>query len=344
MAATHDAHRRLATALTPATRPRVTARQGLAIHTGLAVSAACLLLLINLWRDPVHLWFWRPLLVWGVLLALHAVAHAVRAARPLVAGTAAATERDVSRTQSPSMTITWRDALQTGTAAVLRSSDFANRLLRRGAADAARHTRVLVARADPGSRARLAGRWLRGDDLTSNPGAVAAPDGHQGSIHAQPVNPNGHAWSGASWTAALPVVPPAQGRPVIGDSAAPSASPVPDPDPTNDLPDGWTIARAWMVAGQPAHGPSESPWAPPRTSSARQVQGTQRATAVHASGNDTVVSAPRPHRLVDTATSKNEEWAWLEAAAEAWLESRAEASPSPTRPLTGGSEQIAAVS
>ncbi len=64
-----DNHRRLANA-----RLRANARLSLMIHLAVYVVVNALLIVINLLTSTEYLWFWWPLLGWGIGLALHALA------------------------------------------------------------------------------------------------------------------------------------------------------------------------------------------------------------------------------------------------------------------------------
>lgn len=65
----HSAGRRLKAQVTAL----VWSPGGVTAHLGAYLVASCVLLLVNVIRTPDELWFWRPLSVWGLLLALHAV-------------------------------------------------------------------------------------------------------------------------------------------------------------------------------------------------------------------------------------------------------------------------------
>jgi hypothetical protein len=59
------------------------------VHVGSYLVAGSGLLLVNAIRTPGDLWFWRPLAVWGLVLALHAVVallagRAIRLPRPRI--------------------------------------------------------------------------------------------------------------------------------------------------------------------------------------------------------------------------------------------------------------------
>lgn len=323
----------------------ITARQGLAVHAGLFITAACVLLLVNLWRDPLHLWFWRPLLVWAVILTSHAAAQIFRAVRPLVVDEAPHTAAVSSPTASAAAAIDWRDAVRSATVMVQRVATNAGRTVRLTGDRARQDGQAFLADLNLGTRVRLAGRWLRGDDLTSRPATTAPPT-------VEPVDQNPHvmtsqsnSWTDASWPSMHPPPTATTGvHPVSGGSVAPSIEPASADDDTEELPDGWAVARAWMVTGQRSNGQTESPWAPPPSSPAATVQETpvtNDAAPVH---EDTVVDGLRSPRLAHASTSKDEEWAWLEAAAEAWLASRSESPPPATPPFAGESDSVAAVS
>ncbi len=326
----------------------MTARQGLAVHAGLFMSAACVLLLVNLWRDPLHLWFWRPLLVWAVILTSHAAAQIVRAVRPLVADAASRTAPVSSNISSTTAAIDWRDAVRSATVMIQRVATNAGRIVRISSARARHDGQAFVADLNLGARARLAGRWLRGDDLTSRPAPTAPPTVESVDRTPQLVTSESDSWTNASWPSTHPpaATVATEVHPVSGGSVSHSSESAAAHDDSEDLPDGWAVARAWMVTGQTSYGQTGSPWAPPLTSPAETLEEkpvTSDATPVH---EDTVVdgSRSRPPRLAHASTSKDEEWAWLEAAAEAWLATRTESPPPATPPFAGEPDSVAAVS
>jgi hypothetical protein len=53
---------------------RVNARLSLYIHLAVYVAVNALLIVINLATSTAYLWFWWPLLGWGIGVALHALA------------------------------------------------------------------------------------------------------------------------------------------------------------------------------------------------------------------------------------------------------------------------------
>ena len=64
----HDQNRRQG-----ATR-RANAKFSLYIHLAIYAAVNALLIVINLATSTTHLWFWWPLLGWGIGLGLHALA------------------------------------------------------------------------------------------------------------------------------------------------------------------------------------------------------------------------------------------------------------------------------
>lgn len=325
----------------------------LALHTGVFLLAACALVLYNLASTPNDLWAWRPLARWGVLLAVHAAAVAVAA----LLATAQVDEtlpspRVRSARAHPRRTVTVPALSARPLIAVTRALPGASARLgadlgvagRRGRErwrrDTAPRLRALLARVDgepatgPAPAPPVGAGWSQPAPVSDAVGSTRA-----GARLADA----GRLAATATLVARRRLVALAASRPTASDP--PFAGPAAPPDPpmlTVPVPpgptagtgaeasgpalDGWAVARrltggdaGWHVAGravpvEPPAGRASDP--SPEFRALERLAGSPPVAGL--SGQDVVVTGPSP--LPPAATDTD--WAWVEAAAAAWLARR----------------------
>ena len=303
----------------------------LAVHVGAYLASATVLILVNLLRSPTDLWFWGPLRGWGLVLVFHAAFVAVRAvAGDLLAATARPSARGDDRP--------------------VRSEP--------AAIDEARYADwgQPIAAGEPGGVVRRAGHrrrsaaWLSRSMTWLNRVAAPAiahargtarmrhaPTTARGRGPLQPITaaPPVAGWTAAPVASAMPAAHP--GR-LDGADAATVVMPVataPPPRPAN----GFNGVGRTESGPDPLHVPSlfvlrrdtSATIAPGQTRPRRaEVTPAESTTGGAPSGEDIVVAGPSP---LD-ARDPNLDWAWMEAAAAAWIALR-EVDVAPAPPADG---------
>ena len=338
----------------------------LAVHLGIMLVAATVLTLVNVARTPEHLWFWRPLAWWGVLLAGHAawvVGGVVRRPNPGAPRSVGAVAVPPSRpARSERVLHHLASVARVVRSAGGRAADrAAHAWSERGAASAGSTSTAAAAASEwtPEEAVTFAS-WSQATDTWGNARPPEEPrhGGHADGLYTGPLNPAGLRERPRRAAAALANRPSADGEraPYAAEEdispptgrfrpAAPTEAELTPPtraadEPSDSVP--AAIAALWTPsvrdrASEPTEEtgarlqlvPPESP-APPADSH-HPGDGAASHQTKHANGTanqDVVLSGPIP---VDP---KDPQWAWLEAAAAAWL-ARREADVEVPSPPTG---------
>lgn len=334
----------------------------LAVHLGLFLLGATLLTLLNLLRSPEEIWFWRPLVWWGVLLAAHAGLTVGGVLRGAGASSPAPQAR---RTEEPRRGNAGRGARALGGVAA-RVGVVATARVGDAAVAAARRVRGHARGAAAGPTGDPADGWSAEDDAafaswaqatnswSAPPPEAAAPSKRRDGWHppssagASPdPNPDRETEALASWArpssngvhagrgrvAASPDgLPTSSGRFRSDDPNAPRpASPAENGSVTGE----WVpaaVAALWGTTPTPQHATTTEamPAAAPRPADPALDGGPPSPTnrrRADQTGRDVVLNGPVP---VDP---HDPQWTRLEAAAEAWLARRGSGSaPTPLSP------------
>jgi len=270
----------------------------LAAHLGLFLSVASVLTLANVAFSPERLWFWRPLAVWGGLLALHLVAVAARflfAEDPAGGAPAAAPVPPRARFGGVAMAGSDRSA-----AAVPAGQRLAGPVLRAGSGlrtvIGRQAARAGAAGASTPRRARALVQRLSARKTTDGVPAGAPP-----SAVAPPAPPAQTSFA-ASWPSGWPAP---SGPPPAGDPT-PAA---PAPGAEEEIP--AAVAALWASgrAAAPAPSRAEPAVAPPPAAATRAEPAA-----------DVVLHGPAMEGT--PAAASEPDWGSLEREATAWLSRR----------------------
>ena len=325
-----------------------TGRGLLGLHAGSFALVACVLVMINLLRSPAELWFWQPLTRWGVVLAVHALLVATRAAVRMAdqAGAAAGGPQPVRRRSRPALgrTLPAPRLTTRPVAAAFRALPGASARVGRGLDVVGRGGRERWRQTVESPRVRATARAVR--DRLPSPGRVARADeaaapagwGWSAADAGEPVAADRASSGGRRWrvgdlgekarqraATTMGRVREALDPPALVEAADPVAMPPVAPE-----------VQGW---GQPAAGWEGSGWSPPAGGGqypswpAGQNEGatTPGWDGVDRSerngdgqggdaGRDIVIAGPSP--APGAVPASETDWRWLEAAAAAWLARR----------------------
>lgn len=304
----------------------------LAAHVGLFLIAACVLVLLNLVQTPDRLWFWQPLVRWGIVVVVHAGLVGVASTRRLDQIETGLT------TLVPSERLS-QLAIRPKAAALLPE---ATARFNTGLAAADRGRRELVRRAVASTEARRAakdgqeeaatdsgGNWNWPTVLSTAPSATGDATGatgwlatvagrlrHQAAMLVDWVR---SLWTSAAAVADTPTMPAT--LPTMADGPR-SAGPV--------VTNGWDTSSAIPALSQPGPSPVAPPvasWPQPSTKAFQRDFSV--VPPLPAANEQDVVVAGSPPVPTDPDDAQ---WKRLEAAASAWL-ARREAEDAGTGPL-----------